>query len=172
MRRILAASAIVFALAGCATQYPGEPASAHDEERSQDAFALQIDTGRVAIFNDRISQALDLMPEPPEPAQPTPDAARASDLKRAQDNVRQAWFGFLSVRTRACAEGKFAAIACEPLTPPAWLAESAATKIDPATIVRRLDELQEAMAPLLDAACEKGKALSKDENAEMFCSVE
>ena len=163
---------MAFALMGCATQYPGEPAAAHDDERAEDAFILQIDTGRVGVFNDKIAQALDLMPSPPEAADETPEATSAREYQTARDNVRRTWFDFLAVRTRACAEGKFAQIACAPLTPPAWLSESAAAKVEPATIARRLDELQEAMAPLLDVACDEGKKLSKDDEGEMFCSVE
>jgi hypothetical protein len=163
---------MAFALMGCATSYPGEPASAHDDERAEDAFILQIDTGRAGVFNDRIAQALDLMPGPPEPADETPEAARARDYKTAQDNLRRTWFEFLAVRTRACAEGKFTEIACAPLAPPAWLSESASPPVPPATIVRRLDELQEAMAPLLDAACEEGRRRSTGEEADLFCSVE
>ncbi|HVY03344.1 MAG TPA: hypothetical protein VG983_06775 [Caulobacterales bacterium] len=172
MRRILAAGATAFALMGCASADPGEPAAAQEAERAADAFILQIDTGRAGVFNDRIAQALDLMPGPPEPADETPEATRARDYKTAQDNLRRTWFEFLAVRTRACAEGKFTEIACAPLAPPAWLSESAATPTAPATIVRRLDELQEAMAPLLDAACEEGRRRSTGEEAHLFCSVE
>lgn len=172
MRRIWLGVTLAAALAltACATQHPGEPASAHDDERAEDAFSLQIDTGRLAVQNERIGQALDLMPD--APANPTPNADRAHEYKLSADNIRQAWFGFLQLRARACGEGKFTDIACEPLDPPAWLADSAQVKVDPDLLVRRLDELQTAMGPLFDAACEQGKAQSKDENPEMFCSIE
>ena len=174
MRRIWLGLAALALLGACETTYPGEPASAHDDERAADSFAFQIDTGRQAIYADRINQALDLMTSSAdETTTETPDARRAHELHEAQANIRATWFKFLDARTRACGEKQFVAIACTPLAPPAWLwTERADVTVDAAVLVRRLDELQTAMGPLVDAACEQGKKLSTDENAGMFCSVE
>ena len=64
--RLLAAMICGLALMGCATKYPGEPASAHDDERFGDeaAFILGIDVGRMSIFNDRIKDAGELIEAP------------------------------------------------------------------------------------------------------------
>jgi hypothetical protein len=180
-RRIWLGGAAALALAGCQTAnpYAGAPASAHNDERidessSEDMFILRIDVGRTAIFNDRIATAMMHMQEAAEP-EPATEAARAgAELRDATASLRSVALTYLRLEGEACAEGKFADIACKGGEVPAWVFEPASTRVPAAEVQRRLEWLQERMGPLLDAACEKGKtAVPEDEGGgPMFCSVE
>jgi hypothetical protein len=190
MRRIWTTVAAAAALSsgalvgGCATTYPGEPASAHDAERidetsSQDMFILRVDVGRVGVFNDRIATVLGVMPDPPEPeavasVEASERARAAYELKDAAASIRSVTLDFLKLEGEACAKGKFADISCKNEPLPAWLGDRSDKPVSAIEVQNRLNWLQERMSPLLDVVCEKGKTLVREDEGggEMFCSVE
>lgn len=154
MRRLAAMMACLGLLSACATA----PAASGEPE---DPFVLQIDSGRLMIFVDRIGMASELIE--------TPASAEGTDLTRAARNVRQAAIAFLAAKDQACEDGKFTAQSCIPLAPPAWLSEAPNRAISAAEVRRRIDDVYELTGPLVEAACEAGKAKSGD---GLFCSVE
>jgi hypothetical protein len=142
------------------------PSAAEDE----DGFNLRIDAGRISVLNGKIADALAGMRSPYEPHESESIlAVRQRDLREAAAAVRQAAYDFLRLEGDACAQGKFAKIACAGAPPPRWLDERADATPSPAELRRRLDALLTRMQPLLDEACAQGKRETKD---EMYCSVE
>jgi hypothetical protein len=168
MRRLAAmfifaigAFGLVGGLTACATTYPGEPASAHDQEREdQDLFELGIEAGRIGVFTSRIAQAGELIEAP---------ATGGDDAIHVSRRLREATFEFFTIKERMCDEVKLVETSCAQIRPPAWLAEEPSQKITSKELRRRVEEVQALMTPLVDAACVAGKAKSGD---EMFCSVE
>ncbi|MEJ0023774.1 MAG: hypothetical protein WDN76_10365 [Alphaproteobacteria bacterium] len=160
--RVIAAMMLALSLAACATKYPGEPASAHDDERfgGDPVFVLGIDVGRMGIFNDRIASAGELVETP---------ATGGDELIGVSRKLRVTTLEFLARKERLCDELKFTAQSCAAIAPPAWLAQDPNEAITPHQLLERIEAVQELMGPLMDVACETGKAKSKD---EMFCSVE
>jgi hypothetical protein len=157
--RLLAA--MIFAmglstLGACAT-YPGEPAAAHDEER---AFELGIDAGRIGVFNSRISEAGELVEAP---------ATGGDELIGVSKRLRAATFEFLTIKERLCGDVKFVETSCAKLAPPSWLADDPTKPVTAAMLQDRIEQVQKIMGPLIEIACEAGKAKSGD---AMFCSVE
>lgn len=153
MRR-LAAMFLCAGLVACATtdrSASGEP---------EDPFVLQIDSGRLGIFVDRIGMASELDESLP------PDA---TDLQNAAGNVREAAAAYFAAKERACANGRFVAQSCAPQKPPAWLAEAPNKPVSGAEVRRRIDEIYELTDALVGAACDYGREKSGD---GLFCSVE
>jgi hypothetical protein len=153
-------------------QSPGArtPADAPSVAEDEDGFNLRIDAGRISVLNGKIADALAGMRSPYEPHESESIlAVRQRDLREAAAAVRQAAYDFLRLEADACAQGKFATIACAGGPPPRWLGERPDAAPSPAELRRRLDALLARMQPLLDQACAQGKRETKD---EMYCSVE
>jgi hypothetical protein len=165
MRRL---AAVICALglggmsAACATNpYPGEPASAHDQERTdEEAFILTIDAGRIGIFVDRIREGGALVEAP---------LTGGDELIGISKRLRASTLDFLATKESMCSDLKFVEISCVAMRPPSWLAEEPTRSVTTAELQRRVEQVQIMMGPLMDAACEAGKAKSGD---GMFCSVE
>ena len=158
----------------------GAPASAHNAERGdlvaqgptedEDVFVLRIDAGRTAVFNEKISEALEGLTSPYAPRQSESIlAVRARDLRETTAAVRAETYNFLRLEADACAQGKFTDISCAGGPPPAWLAQRPDEEVPAAEVRRRLEDLHARMEKLLGVACEEGKRTTKD---EMYCSVE
>jgi hypothetical protein len=149
---------------------PSPPGAVPSAQDGEDAFDLRIDAGRTSVFNTKIADALNAMKSPYAPHESESIlAVRQRDLRDAAAAVRQAAYEFLGLEASACAEGKFAAIACAGGPPPRWLGERPDAPVPAGEVRRRLEELQARMQPLLDAACAEGKRQTGD---EMYCSVE
>lgn len=160
--RLLAAMICGLALSACATNpYPGEPASAYDQERTdEDVFIMTIDAGRMSIFVDRINSAAELVETP---------ALGGDELIGVARNVRIAALEFLLTKERLCKDAKFIEQSCVQITPPRWLAEDPSHKVTVKQVQARIEQVQTMMTPLIDAACTLGKEKSGD---GLFCSVE
>jgi hypothetical protein len=160
--RLLAAMICGLALMGCATKYPGEPASAHDDERfgGEAPFILGIDVGRMGMFNDRINAAAEFLQ--------TPETG-GDELIGVSRKLRRTTLEFLAQKEQLCDDLKFTEQSCAKIAPPAWLARDPNETITPRQLLTRIEEVQELMGPLMDVACTTGKDKSKD---ELFCSVE
>jgi hypothetical protein len=156
MRRLAAMFLCAAALSGCAS-LKDNTASGED----LDPFVLQIDSGRMAVFVDRIGMAAELVE--------TSTGAEETDLVRAAHSVREAAIAFLAAKEQACAAGKFVAQSCARVRVPRWLNEAPNKPVSGAEVRRRIDEVQTMTGPLVDAACDAGKAKSGD---GLFCSVE
>lgn len=165
MRR-LAAMMCAFGLgalaSACATNpYPGEPASAHDQERSdEEAFVLSIDVGRIGVLVDRIREGGGLIEGP---------VTGGDELTGASKRLRASTLDFLATKEQFCSDLKFVEISCAPMRPPSWLAETPTKPVTTAELRRRVEQAQIMMGPLMDAACEAGKVKSGE---ALFCSVE
>lgn len=165
MRR-LAAIICAFGLgsmaAACATNpYPGEPASAHDQERTdEEAFILTIDVGRIGVFVDRIREGGALVEAP---------LTGGDELIGTSKRLRASVLDFLATKEQLCSDVKFVEQSCVAMRPPSWLAEDPTKPVTTAELARRVEQVQIMMGPLIDVACEAGKAKSGD---GMFCSVE
>lgn len=165
MRR-LAAIICAFGLgslsAACATNpYPGEPASAHDQERTdEEAFILSIDVGRIGVFVDRIREGGAAVETP---------LTGGDELIGVSKRLRASVLDFLATKEQFCSDVKFVEVTCVAMPPPRWLAEAPTKPITTAELQRRVEQVQVMMGPLIDAACEAGKAKNAD---PMFCSVE
>jgi hypothetical protein len=162
MMRLLAAAMLALGLSACATNpYPGEPASAHDQERiDQDIFVMGIDAGRMGIFIDRIKDAAGMVEAP---------ALGGDELIGVMRSVRITALEFLATKETLCKEAKFVDQSCAKVTPPRWLADDPSGKVTTQQVAARIEDVQILMVPLIDVACEAGKAKSGD---GMFCSVE
>ena len=147
---------------GAAQPLLGADASAPAE----DPFVLGIDTGRMIVFTDKIEAALDIDRAEGDPA--TPPSAQ-DEIQSAAANVRTAALAFMSLKARACVEGKFTDISCTPTPPPAWLSEPANAPVTAEEVRKRSDALYADMGPLLNAACAYGREKMND---DLFCSVE
>lgn len=140
--------------------------SAEVPANADDPFVLGIDTGRMVVFTDKIEAALDIdRPEGDPTASPSPQ----DEIQTAAANVRTAALAFMSLKARACVDGKFTDISCTPTDPPAWLSEPANTQVTAEEVRRRSDALYAEMGPLLNAACAYGREQMND---DLFCSVE
>lgn len=165
MRRL---AAIICALGlgslatACATNpYPGEPASAHDQERyDEEAFILTIDVGRIGIFVDRIREGGGLIEGP---------LTGGDELIGTSKRLRASVLDFLATKEQFCSDLKFVEVTCVAMRPPSWLAEEPTKPVTTAQLRRRVEQVQIMMGPLMDVACEAGKAKNAD---PMFCSVE
>jgi hypothetical protein len=155
------AAVLAVALTACTT-YPGEPASAHDDERfgGDPAFVLGIDVGRIGVFTDRINSAGELVTAP---------ETGGDELIGVSRRLRVATLEFLAAKEGLCNDLKFTEQSCARIAPPAWLARDPNEAITPTQLLARIEQVQDMMGPLMDVACETGKEKSGD---GMFCSVE
>lgn len=158
---ICAFSLAALAAACAANPYPGEPASAHDQERlDEEAFILTIDVGRIGVFVDRIREGGGLIEGP---------LTGGDELIGASKRLRASTLDFLATKEQFCSDLKFAEISCVAMRPPSWLAEDPTKPVTTTELRRRVEQVQIMMGPLMDAACEAGKAKSGE---PLFCSVE
>jgi hypothetical protein len=157
----MAAMLSALSLSACATNpYPGEPASAHDQERVDEAiFIMGIDAGRMGIFVDRINSAAEMMEAP---------ALGGDELIGVMRNVRLTALQFLVAKEQLCKDAKFVEQSCARVTPPAWLAQAPSGRVTVAQVQARIAQVQNMMGPLMDA-CTYGREKSGD---SLFCSVE
>lgn len=160
--RILTAAVLALTLAACAANpYAGAPASAHDQERTDESvFIMTIDAGRMGIFVDRINSAAEMMETP---------ALGGDELIGVARSVRIAALQYLLAKEQLCKDAKFVEQSCAKVTPPRWLAEAPSARVTVAQVEARIVDVQKLMTPLVDAACDYGREKSGD---GLFCSVE
>ena len=133
--RILTAMVLALSVAACASnRYPGEPASAHDQERTDEAvFIMTIDAGRMGIFVDRINSAAELLETP---------ALGGDELIGVARSVRIAALQFLLAKEQLCRDAKFVEQSCARVTPPRWLAQDPSSRVTVAQVEARIVEVQ------------------------------
>ncbi|MEQ1707377.1 MAG: hypothetical protein ABL864_03495 [Terricaulis sp.] len=155
---------LTLALAGCGQGSEKAPA-APPIEQGVDPSGLQIEVGR---YGAMLGQVRDLTRERPGAAELDPATPR--EIARA---LRETVWEFNVDRSRICAKGLFAEIACGPAYEPVWISEPASAEPTLEDLQIRSTALGEEVMRFWDAVCQDARTRVEDAQEKMYvCAIE
>lgn len=154
MRALVFAAALVLAVS-----------IAHAEQ--PDAFALQIDAGRLNMMTDSVRE-LAYAPERPAPAHDEDPSDPAAIARSLRISVLE----HNALAAQLCAEGRFPALACQRAWLPSWLGEAPNARPSLATLQTRWRAASERIMPLWDAICSEARAKASEDERMAVCPME
>lgn len=166
MRKLpLIVLALAVALGACrqnAANTEDQPAA---ESSAPDPADLNIEIGRFGVM---LGQVRSLTEERPGAAENDPTQPR--ELSRA---LREAVWEYNIERSRLCAKGLFAEVACGPPYEPVWISEPANVEPSLEQIQARSAALGEEVVRFWDAVCEDAASRIEDRDERMqVCAIE
>jgi hypothetical protein len=154
--------ALALAACGQSGQQPPAPAPA---VQGVDPSALQIDIGRYGVM---LGHVRTLTQERAGAAEIDNQAPR--ELARA---LRETVWEYNGDRSRLCAKGIFADVACGPAYEPVWISEPSDAEPSLDELQARANTLGEQVMGFWDAVCADARARVEDEQERMYvCAIE
>jgi len=156
--------AIVLALLVAACGQTGEQATTPAAPEGVDPQTLSIEVGRYGAMLSQVNEQTFERPGTGEvdPAQPV---AIARDL-------RERVWEYNIARSRICAKGLFAEVACGPAYEPVWISEPADAAPSLEDLQSRADALGTEVTRLWSAVCEDAEARVAEEERMTVCPME
>lgn len=156
---------LAVALAACGQQSGSGNVVTPTPLDAPNANNLQIDIGR---YGHMLDQVHELTAERPGAAEADPAAPK--ELARA---LREAVWQYNLERSRLCAKGLFADVACGPAYEPVWISEPATAEPTLEDIQLRATALGEEVMGLSNAVCADARSREPDEEQRRFiCATE
>ena len=155
--------AIILALALSACGQAGETQQTPAAPGAPDPFALHIEIGRHSAM---LSQVSDFSRERPGAGEP-----EVTDPRELARGLREAVWEYNLARSRLCAKGLFAELACGPAYEPVWIAEPPSAEPTLEEIQSRSTALGEEVQRLWSAVCSDAASRSGEERMHV-CPME
>lgn len=152
------------ALAACGQGVEKAP-EAPPAEEGADASTLHIEIGRYGVMLNQVNELTEARPGAAEI-----DNQHPRELARA---LRETVWEYNIERSRLCAKGLFAEIACSPAYEPVWISEPASAEPSLQDLQTRSRALGEEVMRLWDAVCEDAASGVEDSQEKMaVCAIE
>lgn len=157
--------AVIFALALAACGQAGEKgAEAPAEAEPLNAFDLHIEIGRYGVMVNQVSS----LTGERDSAAPEADVTAPTEMSR---QLRETVWEYNLTRSRLCAKGLFAELACGEVYEPVWIADTAAPTLPELKV--RADAVGGEVMRFWNAVCEDARARESNEQDRIYvCAIE